>query len=234
MSAQLYFKQSVFRSKCLQGQEQHFVQIKVQISPCLTSAIELMTLVLLEPYSTRWTPGKHNIFIETTHRGHALKNHLNQLKRKALVEDAIDPRSPRQLHRVHLISRTLDALLEIHGKLLHHPLETERILPVTHRRTFWQKHMCVWAGNAGNASTGDTYCSRALVLRDGSSGRKCLYSSTSFSMDSSWLCSLFLSPGRVSRMWLVSCYSRWMWRPLVTGQHLSADHRFLRIWNQYV
>lgn len=53
----------------------------------------------------------------------------------------------------------------------------------------------------------EPYCSRALVLRAGSSGRKFLYSSTSFSMDSSWLCSLFRSPGSVSRMWLVSCWA---------------------------
>ncbi|KAG7269004.1 hypothetical protein CRUP_033496 [Coryphaenoides rupestris] len=44
---------------------------------------------------------------------------------------------------------------------------------------------------------------RALVLRLGSSGLKFLYSSTSFSMDSSWLCSLQRSAGSVSRMWLV-------------------------------
>lgn len=42
-------------------------------------------------------------------------------------------------------------------------------------------------------------------MRAGSSGRKFLYSSTSFSMERSWLWSLFLSPGRVSRMWLVNC-----------------------------
>lgn len=53
---------------------------------------------------------------------------------------------------------------------------------------------------------GAPHCSRALVLRAGSSGRKFLYSSTSFSMDNSWLCSLFRSPGSVSRMWLVSCW----------------------------
>ena len=53
---------------------------------------------------------------------------------------------------------------------------------------------------------GDTYCSKALVLRVGSSGRKFLYSSTSFSRDSSWLCSLLRRAGRDSRMWLVSCY----------------------------
>lgn len=56
----------------------------------------------------------------------------------------------------------------------------------------------------------EPYCSRALVLRAGSSGRKFLYSSTSFSMDSSWLCSLFRSPGSVSRMWLVSCWVWWV------------------------
>lgn len=52
-----------------------------------------------------------------------------------------------------------------------------------------------------------THWSRALVFRDGSSGLKFLYSSTSFSMERSWLCSLALRAGRVSRMWLVSCCS---------------------------
>ena len=59
-----------------------------------------------------------------------------------------------------------------------------------------------------------TYCSRALVLRVGSSGRKFLYSSTSFSRDSSWLCSLLRRAGSDSRMWLVSCCGR-----EVRGQH---------------
>lgn len=51
-----------------------------------------------------------------------------------------------------------------------------------------------------------THCSKALVFRVGSSGRKFLYSSTSFSRESSWLCSLLRSDGSVSRMWLVSCW----------------------------
>lgn len=59
-----------------------------------------------------------------------------------------------------------------------------------------------------------TYCRRALVLRVGSSGRKFLYSSTSFSRDSSWLCSLLRRAGSDSRMWLVSCCGR-----EVRGQH---------------
>uniref|UniRef100_A0A6B0UVQ3 Uncharacterized protein n=1 Tax=Ixodes ricinus TaxID=34613 RepID=A0A6B0UVQ3_IXORI len=49
-------------------------------------------------------------------------------------------------------------------------------------------------------------CSIALVLREGSSGRKFLYSSTSFSMEMSCFCSLSLSPGKVSLMWFVSCW----------------------------
>lgn len=63
-------------------------------------------------------------------------------------------------------------------------------------------------GQQWGVRAGEAHWSRALVFRDGSSGRKFLYSSTSFSMDSSWLCSLFRSPGSVSRMWLVSC---WAW-----------------------
>lgn len=62
-------------------------------------------------------------------------------------------------------------------------------------------------GGGGGGCRG-TYCSRALVLRVGSSGRKFLYSSTSFSRDSSWLCSLLRRAGSDSRMWLVSCCRR--------------------------
>lgn len=51
-----------------------------------------------------------------------------------------------------------------------------------------------------------TYCNIALVLMDGSSGLKCLYWSTSFSRARSCFWSLSLRPGRVSRMWLVSCW----------------------------
>ena len=65
-------------------------------------------------------------------------------------------------------------------------------------------------------STVSTHWSRALVLRDGSSGLKFLYSSTSFSMERSWLCSLARRFGRVSRMWLVSCCA---------GQRSELDHR---------
>lgn len=61
-----------------------------------------------------------------------------------------------------------------------------------------------WTGNGVRQGAG-TYCSKALVLRVGSSGRKFLYSSTSFSKDRSWLCSLLRRVGRDSRMWLVSC-----------------------------
>lgn len=71
-----------------------------------------------------------------------------------------------------------------------------------------------------------TYCSKALVLRDGSSGRKFLYSSTSFSMDSSWLCSLFRSPGSVSRMWLVSCWVWWVGKEKIKTKVTAPDaHR---------
>lgn len=62
-----------------------------------------------------------------------------------------------------------------------------------------------WPGKGARLEWG-THCSRALVLRVGSSGRKFLYSSTSFSKDSNWLCSLLRRVGSDSRMWLVSCY----------------------------
>ena len=53
-----------------------------------------------------------------------------------------------------------------------------------------------------------THCIMALVLRVGSSGRKFLYSSTSFSNASSCDWSRFRKFGSVSRMWLVSCWFR--------------------------
>lgn len=65
---------------------------------------------------------------------------------------------------------------------------------------------------------GSTHCSRALVFRVGSSGRKFLYSSTSFSRDSSWLCSLLRRVGSDSRMWLVSCCKKGKGQ---TGYHRS-------------
>lgn len=55
-----------------------------------------------------------------------------------------------------------------------------------------------------------TDCSSCLVLRDGSSGRYPRYSSASLSRANSWDCSLLRKPGRVSRMWLVSCYEKKM------------------------
>lgn len=51
-----------------------------------------------------------------------------------------------------------------------------------------------------------TDCNSCLVLRDGSSGRYPRYSSASLSRANSWDCSLLRNAGRVSRMWLVSCY----------------------------
>lgn len=47
---------------------------------------------------------------------------LDQLKREALMEDAVDLGSTRQLNGVHLIARTFDALLEVHRELLNHPV----------------------------------------------------------------------------------------------------------------
>lgn len=47
--------------------------------------------------------------------------HLHQLEGKALMKDAVDLRSTRQVRGVHLISRPFNALLKVHAKLLHHP-----------------------------------------------------------------------------------------------------------------
>jgi len=52
----------------------------------------------------------------------------------------------------------------------------------------------------------------ALVFLVGSSGRKFLYSSTSFSIASSWDCSLLRRLGSVIRIWLVSCWLSTRWR----------------------
>lgn len=49
--------------------------------------------------------------------------HLHQLEGKALMKDAVDLRSTRQVGGVHLISRPFDALLKVHTKLLHHPAD---------------------------------------------------------------------------------------------------------------
>lgn len=51
-----------------------------------------------------------------------------------------------------------------------------------------------------------SYCIRAFVFRVGSSGRKFLYSSTSFSIASICDCSLLRRFGSVVRMWLVNCW----------------------------
>ena len=53
-----------------------------------------------------------------------------------------------------------------------------------------------------------THVSIAFVLMPGSFGLNLLYSSTSFSMDSTSVWSLDLREGRVSRMWLVSVWLR--------------------------
>lgn len=46
----------------------------------------------------------------------------------------------------------------------------------------------------------DTHCNKAFVFLVGSSGLKFLYTSTSCSIESSWLWSLLLKAGRVSRI----------------------------------
>eukprot|EP01137_Pigoraptor_chileana_P026406 Opistho-2@7609 len=54
--------------------------------------------------------------------------------------------------------------------------------------------------------------SMTFVLRDGSSASMFFISDTSFSSVFIWCCSLPLSSGSVSRMWLVSCWLRTFWR----------------------
>lgn len=55
-----------------------------------------------------------------------LSTYLYQLKGKALMKDAIDSGTPRQLQCIHLISRALNSLLKVHSKLLDHPSRKEK------------------------------------------------------------------------------------------------------------
>lgn len=48
--------------------------------------------------------------------------YLNQLKRKAFMEDPVNAGSTGQFVSVDLVSRTFDALLEVNCKLLDHPV----------------------------------------------------------------------------------------------------------------
>lgn len=112
------------------------------------------------------------------------------------MEDTVNPSSSWQLIGINLVAGAFDTFLKVHSKLLDHPTRKQK---AGSRRHGWTV-----ASREGHAVKA-THWSRALVLRAGSSGRKFLYSSTSFSMERSWLWSLFLSPGSVSRMWLVNC-----------------------------
>lgn len=50
------------------------------------------------------------------------ETYLNQLKRKAFMEDPVNAGSTGQFISVDLVSRTFDALLEVNCKLLDHPV----------------------------------------------------------------------------------------------------------------
>lgn len=50
-----------------------------------------------------------------------LLTNLEQFKGKAFVEDTVDPGTTQQLICVHLVPRTLNALLKVDTKLLDHP-----------------------------------------------------------------------------------------------------------------
>lgn len=104
---------------------------------------------------------------------------LDQFERKTFMEDAIDLGAARQLVGVHLVSGALDAFFKVNTKLLHHPesssaqetmdiiyfLDNKLVLAVTFNKlTAVRLWSCEW---------------------DRSSGRKFLYSSTSFSSDRS-------------------------------------------------
>lgn len=72
-----------------------------------------------------------------------ISSHLHQLKGKALVKNAIDLGTTRQVRGVHLIPRTFNALLKIHAKLLHHPTMSHKITEMSwHLQTL---HLCVCA-----------------------------------------------------------------------------------------
>lgn len=128
------------------------------------------------------------------------KPHLHQLERKPFMKNAVDLCTTRQIGRIHLISRSLNAFLKVHPELLDHPVNISR------RRCSPEEPLISMTPHTAYVLSTDWR--RALVLRAGSSGRKFLNSSTSFSRDNNWLCSLLRNPGKVSRMWLVSCWQK--------------------------
>lgn len=150
--------------------------------------------------------------------------HLHQLEGEALMKDPVDLCTTGQVGGIHLISRPLYALLKVHTKLLHHPIKvTQHTLGVS---SYWfnmHLHVCIWVYVG-------TDWSKALVLRVGSSGRKFLYSSTSFSSERSWLWSLLRNPGNVSRMWFVSCCREIKVKSpqqCMVGSNLSSNFQWL-------
>lgn len=61
--------------------------------------------------------------------------YLHKLKWESFVKDAIDPGATREFIGVNLISRTFNALLKVHSKLLNHPEGRER------ERLLWWKYL---------------------------------------------------------------------------------------------
>lgn len=60
--------------------------------------------------------------------------YLHQLEWEALMKDAVDACTARQLGRVDLVARTFYALFKVHRELLHHPANTHTLITQTSTR----------------------------------------------------------------------------------------------------
>lgn len=73
-----------------------------------------------------WAQGQADGCLTRDRRAQPLPHYLHQLKGKPLMEDAIDSGAPRELQRVHLVSRALYPLFKVHPKLLDHPMRKKK------------------------------------------------------------------------------------------------------------
>lgn len=73
-----------------------------------------------------WAQGQADGCLTRDRRAPPLPHYLHQLEGKPLMEDAIDSGTPRELQRVHLVSRALYPLFKVHPKLLDHPTRKKK------------------------------------------------------------------------------------------------------------
>lgn len=95
----------------------------------LNGIADLSSEFLLIKLHLRWTDGKLVMASPAPGGGDRATllpgttvPYLNQLKRKAFMEDPVNAGSTGQFVSVDLVSRTFDALLEVNCKLLDHPV----------------------------------------------------------------------------------------------------------------